>query len=568
MEKNWKYIQTNDIETVQRLKEELNIDRTLAELLVQRGITSFQAAKLFFRPQLDDLHNPFLMKDMDKAVKRIVQAIENKEKILVYGDYDVDGTTSVSMVYSFLEQIEQPVDYYIPDRYTEGYGISFKGVDYAAAQGIKLVIALDCGIKAVEKIEYANKKGIDFIICDHHTPGEKLPDAVAVLDPKRSDCAYPYKELSGCGVGFKLLQAFCLKNAIQFKELQPFLDLVAVSTASDIVPLTGENRVLAFFGLKQLNQDPRPGLKALRDIAGVVDKNMNIADVVFKIGPRINAAGRIKTGTEAVELLITQDPEKAKKLSEKINEFNQQRKKIDEDITKEALEIIEADDALISQKTTVLYKEGWHKGVIGIVASRLIETYYRPTIIFTQSNGKATGSARSVVGFDLYNAIDACGDILESYGGHKYAAGLTVKEENMTRFQERFEEYVSKNILPEQLIPVIEIDSKINFRSITSKFFRILRQLAPFGPQNMVPVFLTENVKDAGESRVVGATREHLKLDMIDPSGKRMQGIAFFQAHHINMIITGRPFNICYSIAENEHNGKTSLQLIVKDIKF
>ena len=552
---------------VERLSNELGINTNIANMLVQRGITTFDGAKEFFRPSLENLHDPFLMKDMDKAIERLKSALENDEKILIYGDYDVDGTTSVALVYSFLRQLHKNVDFYVPDRYNEGYGISFNGVDYAAENGITLVIALDCGIKANEKIKYANEKKIDFIICDHHTPGEFIPEAFAVLDPKRKDCAYPYKELSGCGVGFKLLQALTISNELSYDELWKYLDLVAVSIASDIVRITGENRVLAHFGLKQLNEAPRMGLKALIDNSGLNTKEIGISDVVFKIGPQINAAGRIESGKSSVKLLIEEDADFAQQLSTKIKEHNETRKELDRNITEESLSMISSSKELQAKRSTVLFNENWHKGVIGIVASRLIENYYKPTIVLTESKGLATGSARSVDGFDLYAAIDACSDLLESFGGHMHAAGLTMKIENIEKFAAKFEEYVTSTIEEEQLTPKISIDQKIKLSDITPKFYRILKQFAPFGPGNMSPLFVTEQVQNGGYSRLVGKTEEHIKFDVVDKENKRKDGIGFFMPDLFKIVESGDLFNICYSVEENDFNGKVTLQLRVRDLQ-
>ena len=481
MEKNWILKSQGEGKEVERLCSELDISKPLAILLAQREISSFDEAKSFFRPELTLLHDPFLMKDMDLAIERIQAAVQNKEKILVYGDYDVDGTTSVALVHTFLKTFYEAIDFYIPDRYNEGYGVSTKGIDYARETGSTLIIALDCGIKAIDKVKYAKHHSIDFIICDHHNPGNEIPPAIAVLDPKRKDCTYPDSELSGCGVGFKLIQAYAAKNNIPFEELIPYLDLVAVSIASDIVSVTGENRILAYYGLKQLNENPRTGLKAIIELAGISDKNITIDDVVFKIGPRINAAGRMESGKSAVSLLIAEDKALAKVMGDKVNSYNSTRRDIDTSITQEALDIIGRDPELQKRKTTVLFNPNWHKGVIGIVASRLIDNWYRPTVILTESNGFATGSARSVFGFDLYQAVDACSDLLENFGGHKYAAGLTLKLENIPRFQERFEKFVADTIDAEQLIPVVEIDTEISLSEISPKFFRILKQFEPFG---------------------------------------------------------------------------------------
>ena len=570
MEKNWILKSQGEGEKVERLCGELNISKPLAILLVQRGFSSFDEAKSFFRPELTLLHDPFLMKDMALAIERIQAAVQNKEKILVYGDYDVDGTTSVALVYTFLRTFYEAIDFYIPDRYNEGYGVSTKGIDYARETGSSLIIALDCGIKAIDKVKYAKHHSIDFIICDHHNPGDEIPPAIAVLDPKRKDCTYPDSELSGCGVGFKLIQAYAAKNDIPFEKLIPFLDLVAVSIASDIVSVTGENRILAYYGLKQLNENPRTGLKAIIELAGISDKRITIDDVVFKIGPRINAAGRMESGKSAVSLLIAEDKALAKVMGDKINSYNSDRRNIDTSITQEALDIIGRDPELQKRKTTVLFNPNWHKGVIGIVASRLIDNWYRPTVILTESNGFATGSARSVFGFDLYQAVDACSDLLENFGGHKYAAGLTLKIENIPRFQQRFEKFVADTIDAEQLIPVVEIDTEISLSEISPRFFRILKQFEPFGPGNMAPVFLTENVVDNGTGKQVGASGEHLKLNLIqeeDPY-KVYPAIAFQQGNlykHINM---GQGFDACYSLEENEFMGRVNLQMNIKDIKF
>ena len=569
MERHWIIKKKGKAKDIKQLSEALNVDNVIANLLVQRGIKSYDEAKAYFRPQISSLHDPFLMKDMKLAVERLETAIRNNENILIYGDYDVDGTTSVAMVYSFLWKRYQNLDYYIPDRFSEGYGISYKGIDFAHENNYSLIIALDCGIKAVDKIDYAKDKNIDFIICDHHKPGKKIPKAAAVLDPKQSKCKYPFKELSGCGVGFKLLHAYSQNNDITFEELATYLDLVAVSIASDIVPIVGENRVLAYHGLKQLNTNPRTGLRAIIKIAGIEGKEIVINDLVFKIGPRINAAGRIESGIKAVDLLSTDDEKIALEIGEKINSYNINRKDIDESITQEALKIISEDEALKNKKTTVLYNPGWHKGVIGIVASRLIRNYYRPTIILTESNGLATGSARSVSEFDVYKAISECSDLLENFGGHTYAAGVTLKIENVPAFQEKFEKVVSKTIKPEQLIPKINVDAKITLKDINPKFCRILKQFQPFGPENMKHVFVTENVADYGYGRIVGRTNEHLKLDLIekDKSNVYYSAIAFQQAQHFDSIKDKLPFNVCYSIEENVYNGKTSLQLKIKDIK-
>ncbi len=568
--KYWKIKQQGDSEIVDVLSRELNVPRVIADLLVQRNIRTFDEARAFFRPQLSDLHDPFLMRDMDKAVTRIDKAIQQGEKILVYGDYDVDGTTAVAMTYLFLQNYHRKIDYYVPDRYNEGYGISFKGIDYAAQQGYTLIIALDCGIKAVEKVKYAKNKGVDFIICDHHEPDEEIPEAVAVLDPKRPDCHYPFNELSGCGVGFKLLQAYCQHRNIPFEEIIPFLDLVSVSIASDIVPITGENRVLAYHGLKQLNNNPRTGLRAIIKKAGIEGKEIAIDDIVFKIGPRINAAGRIESGRHSVDLLISDNEADAAGKGDIINTYNNERKEKDQLITMQAMKVISENKDLIKRKTTVLFNPEWHKGVIGIVASRLIETFYRPTIILTESNGFITGSARSVPGFDLYHALESCSDLLETFGGHMYAAGLTLKKDALKTFQDRFEEVVADTIEPEMLIPHMDIDAELKLSDITPKLYNLVKQFQPFGPGNMSPVFFTENVADNGTGRAVGSEGEHLKLSLISEENpfNEMQGIAFGLGYLSDQINKGATFDVCYSIDENTFRGNTNLQLKVKDIKI
>lgn len=546
----------------------LNINKVLADLLVQRGIETFEQAKKFFRPALDDLYDPFLMKGMQEAVTRIDQALESGEKILVYGDYDVDGTTAVALVYSFLRKYSKDVNNYIPDRYAEGYGISYTGIDYAIKHNYSLIITLDCGIKAVEKIEYAKQRGVDFIICDHHLPGDLIPQAAAVLDPKQPDCNYPFKELSGCGVGFKLVQGFCQFKDISLDEIYPFLDLVAVSIASDIVPVIDENRILGHFGLIQLNNAPSRGLKAIIKLAGIEKHNIALDDIVFRIGPRINAAGRMESGKSAVDLLCAETDSAAFEMGSAINSCNNDRKFVDRSITLEALKIIADDPALQNKKTTVLYNSEWHKGVVGIVASRLIETYFRPTVVLTESNGFATGSARSVPNFDLYQAVEACADLLENFGGHMYAAGLTMKVENVPIFTQRFEQFVSEHIEPDMLIPQIDIDAKLDFGDIDDKFYRILKQFQPFGPGNMSPSFVTENVYDTGDSRLVGNELNHLKLSLIqEDNPKVFPGIAFQMASHYKKIKKGSAFSVCYSIGENTYRGISTVQLRVKDIQ-
>ncbi|HJV78294.1 MAG TPA: single-stranded-DNA-specific exonuclease RecJ [Paludibacter sp.] len=556
-------------ETQNKLAEELSISTLLSQLLVQRDILTFEDARSFFRPDLSNLHDPFLMADMHNAVNRLTKAMQNNEKILIYGDYDVDGTTSVALVYKFLKQFYSNVDFYIPDRYNEGYGISIQGIDFAADNDFKLIIALDCGIKAVEKVSYALGLGVDFIICDHHTPDDVLPAAVAVLDSKRDDCNYPYKHLSGCGVGFKLMQAFAITNDIDFSKLTPLLDLVALSIASDIVPITGENRILAFYGLKQINSNPSIGLKGILEVCGLTDKEITISDIVFKIGPRINASGRMKLASEAVELLVSSDQVFAKEKSDTINEYNNDRKDLDKNITDEAIALIAADKRYLDRKSIVVHKPDWHKGVIGIVASRLSEEYYKPSIVLTNSNGFASGSARSVSGFDIYKAIDSCRDLLENFGGHMYAAGLSMKEENIPEFTERFERFVSENILKEQTYPQIEVDAILEFKDITPKFFRVLKQFGPFGPGNMKPIFVSKKVLDYGTSRLVGKDQEHLKLELVDSSSENvMNGIAFRMHEYNDHLKALNPLDICYTIEENSFNGNTSIQLMIRDIKI
>jgi single-stranded-DNA-specific exonuclease len=568
MTRAWKIKDNGNTDAIDNLAEALAVSPIVTTLLVQRGITSFEEAKAFFRPDLNRLHDPFLMNDMEQAVNRLESAIKKGEKILIYGDYDVDGTTSVAIMYSFIRKIHRKVDYYIPDRYSEGYGVSVKGIDYAISRGIGLIIALDCGIKSIEKVDYAREHDIDFIICDHHTPGDVLPAAVAVLNPERHDSTYPFNSLSGCGVGFKLIQAYALRNNMPFDEIACYLDLVAVSIASDIVPLIDENRILAFHGLKKLNDDPAVGLKAIIAVAGLSDRTITVDDIVFKIGPRINAAGRIESGKQAVELLVCENHGEAALHCEKIDTHNQTRRNIDKIITEEALQEITRTDKY--KYSTVLFNPAWHKGVVGIVASRLIESHYRPTIILTQSNSFATGSARSIPGFDLYQAITECASLLESYGGHMYAAGITLKTENVQKFRDRFEEVVKNSVTPEMLIPQVEIDTELNFKDISPKLFRILKQFEPFGPENMNPVFFAENVSDNGYARLVGSEEEHLQLGLIqeDLPFTVYRAIAFNQASHLRKIKQGSAFDIAYTMAENTFRGNTSLQLNIKDIKI
>jgi single-stranded-DNA-specific exonuclease len=559
--------QQPDTDKINALASAINTDRVNATLLLQRGISDFNSAKEFFRPDLSLLHDPFLMKDMDKAVARIITAINNKEKILVYGDYDVDGTTSVALFYSYLKSIGADAWYYIPDRYAEGYGISFKGIDYAKEHNYGLVVSLDCGIKANDKIEYANKLGVDFIICDHHLPGEHLPKAHAVLDAKRKDCGYPFKELSGCGVGFKLAQALQSKLNKPFEELIPLLDLVAVSIAADIVPVNGENRILCYYGLQELNKMKRAGIRALYQLNNL-KKELTITDVVFVIAPRINAAGRIDHAMRAAELLLTDNEEEAARFAGGINQTNTNRKEIDQGMTAQAFDMININPQLIAKKTTVVYNEEWHKGVVGIVASRLIEKYYRPTIVLTKADGMLVGSARSVKNFDIHTAIESCSDLLEQFGGHRHAAGLTLKPENLELFVNRFEEEVNKTISDEDLIPEIDVDVNIHLNEISPKFFSVLKQFAPHGPENMTPVFVTDNVLDTGWARVVGTN--HLKLELYQQENPtvKFHAIAFDKGDFLSFFQKKVPLSICYTVAENHYNGNTTLQLVVRDIQM
>ncbi|MBL4625355.1 MAG: single-stranded-DNA-specific exonuclease RecJ [Flavobacteriales bacterium] len=565
----WNVKSSEDEHTVLSLAEELGITKPLATILVQRGIDTFDKAKYFFRPNLDDIHDPFLMKDMDKAIDRIERALGDGERILIYGDYDVDGTTAVSLVYSFFSNLTDNIDYYIPDRYGEGYGISFQGVDYADENDISLIIALDCGIKANDKVAYANEKKIDFIICDHHRPGKNLPEASAILDPKRDDCNYPYDELCGCGIGFKLVQAFSQKNDLPFEELLQYLDLVAISIGCDIVPITGENRILAHYGLQQVNENPRTGIRCMLELLDL-KKVLTITDLVFVIGPRINAAGRIAHAKKAVQLLISDTEQNAIEIGKRINEDNQNRRDLDKAITQESLTMIEENDFLLNAKSCVLHSPDWHKGVIGIVASRVIETHYRPTIILTSTGNVASGSARSVKGFDVYNAIDACSDLIDQFGGHKYAAGLTLPIKNIDSFREKFEKVVSSTITEEQLTPEIEIDTELTLTEINPKFYRILNQISPFGPKNMRPVFVSRGVLDSGYSRTVGADNLHLKLSVYQTGNTnfKVDGIAFNMGHHYAKISQGIPFDIVYNVEENEWKDRVTLQLKIKDIRF
>lgn len=565
----WVLREPSDPEKVDRLATEVGIDKVLADLLIKRGVETFAQARSFFRPSLDNLHDPFLMKDMDVAVERLHRAVVSGESILVYGDYDVDGTTAVALLYSFVRRFTDKVDFYIPDRYDEGYGVSFKGIDYAVESGAGLIVTLDCGIKAIDKVEYAASKGIDMIICDHHLPEDSLPAAVAVLDPKREDCHYPFDDLSGCGVGFKLVQAYSARYGVPFETLVPLLDLLVVSIASDLVTMVGENRILAHFGLRQLNENPCTGLQAMINLSSLEPGHVSIDDIVFKIGPRINAAGRMETGRLAVELLTSRSLSEAMQIGEKINESNNERKNIDREITQEALDMVQTGNCLCNGSAMIVYNPEWNKGVVGIVASRLVEAYYKPTVVLTKSNGFVSGSARSISGFDLYGAIESCADLLENFGGHVYAAGLTLKEENLPEFARRMDEYISAKIETEMMTPVIEVDSKLNFARITPKFFRILKQFQPFGPGNHNPVFLTENVYDAGTGRKVGAGGVHMKLDLIqeDQPYHQISSIAFNMAEHYDHIKEGNPFDICYSIVENYYRGNSSIQLRIKDLR-
>ncbi len=593
MEKHWVIREVADEQIIKKLSQELEISEHLANLLAQRGVRTFEEARSFFRPDLSQLHDPFLMKDMEKAVIRIQKAIQKKEKILVYGDYDVDGTTAVALVYSFLKKIGAVLDFYIPDRFSEGYGISTQGIDFAAENNFKLVIALDCGIKAVDKIEYAKSLGVEFIIGDHHRPGDQLPDAVAVLDAKRDDCPYPYKELSGCGVGFKLVQAIAHIKQIPFKQLEEYLDLVAISIAADIVPITGENRVLAFFGLNRINKTPRKGVEAILKYTSVrkarprnlnqaqnaFDKPLSISDLVFQLGPRINAAGRIESGKDSVRLLISKTTEEADIIADQINDLNTERKNLDSKTTEEALAIIENDPEQKNKKANIVFKPDWSKGVIGIVASRLIEKYYKPTIVFTKSNGFLTASGRSVHGFDIYDAIESCSSTLEHFGGHTYAAGLSIKPENLEAFSKCFERYVEENIKESSLVPEITIDLELCLNDINLKFYRILKQFGPFGPGNMVPILQVNELIDTGKSRIVA--EKHIKLEVVhrNTSGYPLTGIAFQQSDKFHLVKSGSEyykkgneekqtvFNLCFSLEENEWNGAKNLQLNVKDIK-
>jgi single-stranded-DNA-specific exonuclease len=566
MNKKWIFLPDDGEKRVREFAATLNVHHAIASILIQRNIDDFEKAKAFFRPSLENLFDPFLMKDMDVAVERLCMAISSKQKILVYGDYDVDGTSAVALVYSFLRKFHSAIEFYIPDRYKEGYGISDQGIQFAIDNGIKLVICLDCGIRSVELIEKARNNGVDFIVCDHHKPGSTLPPAVAVLDPKREDCGYPYDELTGCGVGFKLLQGFCIRNKIDHEKLFAYLDLLAISIAADIVPITGENRILTFHGIKLLESKPRPGLRALLKASGISGK-ISVMDLVFGIGPRVNAAGRIHHARDSVNLLISDSMDSSMKLAETLNAHNSKRKEFDSSITEEALAMIEESDRLLNAKSTVLFKPDWHKGVIGIVASRCIERYYRPTIILTQSEGTATGSARSVEGFDIHEAINNCSDLLMKFGGHTHAAGLTMHLDNVQSFVQRFESEVSSTITIEQLTQKIIIDHYLPLDELNSNLYKILRQIGPFGPGNMLPVFYCDDVVCTGTPRIL--KDKHLKMFVKQQNGKRKwEAIGFNLSEHFNEISSGQPFLMAYSLDENQYMGQTFLQVTIKDIKF
>lgn len=565
MKTRWTIKPKPDEAQVQLLARSLNLQPLLAELLVQRGIATYEQARLFFKPTLDDLHDPYLMKDMDKAVHRILKAVEQHEKILVYGDYDVDGTTAVSLMSSYLKSFYEWVDTYIPDRYNEGYGVSFQGIDYAEDNGMTLIIALDCGIKSIDKVLFAKEKGIDFIICDHHRPGDVLPDAIAVLDPKRDDCHYPFDELCGCGIGFKLIQAIAKEKGQTIDDLLPYLDLVATAIAADIVPMNGENRILTKFGLEVINSNPRPGIKAL--IHNLKKEELNVSDVVFIIAPRINAAGRIRHGNYAVQLLTEFNLEQALSFAEEIEKFNQDRKSLDQQITFEALEQI-TQNGEEQRCSTVVYNEHWHKGVIGIVASRLTETYYRPTLVFTKSGNKLAASARSVKDFDIYNALEQCEEVLEQFGGHKYAAGLTLSEDQFLAFKQKFEEVVAASITEELLTPEILIDCEVNLTDFNDKFFRILKQFEPFGPENMAPVFITKHLKDSGYGKTIGKQDEHLRLFVRQGNSEGFAAVGFGLGHCWPLLENQKAFTGLYSLEENHWNGQVTMQIRLRDIKI
>ena len=565
----WNYeLPSPEVKTAEeQLASEVGVHPALGHLLFQRGFTTPQEAKRFFRPQLTDLHDPFLMNDMQEAVDRLNEAMIRKERIMVYGDYDVDGCTAVALVYKFLRDFYPNVDYYIPDRYDEGYGVSKKGVEFAAESGVSLIIVLDCGIKAIEEIAYAKELGIDFIICDHHVPDAELPCAVAILNPKREDNRYPYTDLSGCGVGFKFMQAFAQSNGIEFNQLHQLLDLCVISIASDIVPIMGENRILAYHGLRILNSKPSVGLRAVCEICGVGDREVTMNDIIFKIGPRLNASGRMQNGKEAVQLLVERNPAEALELANLIDQYNDARKDLDKQMTEEAIEIAKQTPGIDEHRSVVIYNETWHKGVIGIVASRLTELYYRPAVVLTHSEGIATGSARSVSGFDVYSAVQHCADLLENFGGHTYAAGLSLKVEHVEEFKQRFEAYVSEHILDEQTQPTLDIDAQLDFSDINMKFYQDLKKFSPFGPGNPKPIFFTPRVYDYGTSKVVGRGQEHIKLELVDnKSSNVMNGIAFGQSSQARYIKTKRAFDICYTLEENTHK-RGEVQLQIEDIR-
>jgi single-stranded-DNA-specific exonuclease len=566
----WNFFEPTDqqAECAKSLSDALNVHPVVGKLLVERGISTPEEARHFFRPQLTELLDPFLFKDMRAAVDRLNEALGRKERILIYGDYDVDGVTAVALVYKFLHQYCTNIDYYIPDRYEDGYGVSHKGVDYAYETGVKLIIVLDCGVKAIEEVEYAKKLGIDFIICDHHVPDKVLPPAVAILNAKRSDHTYPYEHLCGCGVGFKLMQAFAISNGIPFSDLIPLLDLCAISIASDIVPIIGENRILAYHGLRQLNQSPCVGVKAIIDVCGLAEKEIMLSDIIFKIGPRINASGRIQNGKESVSLLIEKDADKAHEAAELINHYNEQRKDLDKVMTEQANQIVASIDHQHEHKAIVIYNEEWHKGIIGIVASRLTEIYNRPAIVLTRDNELATGSARSVAGFDVHKAIESCEDLLENFGGHTYAAGLTLRADNVAEFKRRFEKYVDEHILPEQTLAQLDVDACLDFKDISRRLFNEIRRFEPFGPNNPKPVFCTRRVYDYGTSKVVGRNQEHIKLELVDnKSHNVMSGIAFGQSALARYIKTKRAFDIVYTIEENTHK-HGEIQLLIEDMSL
>lgn len=564
---NYQSLSVQEKKIQQEFIDKFNLSPALAQILVRRGIHTSKEAKEFFSPSLDQLHDPFLLPDMDKAVQRIERALGEKQRILVYGDYDVDGTTSVALVYKFLRRFTTNLDYYIPNRYDEGYGISLQGIDYAHQHDVKLIIALDCGIKAVEKVAYAKTKGIDFIICDHHMPGDTLPDAIAVVDAKRTDSIYPFEHLSGCGVGFKMVQAFAQNNGIDFFELIPLLDLVAVSIASDIVPIIGENRVLAHYGLKQLNNAPSLGLKGIIDICSLGKKNLTISDIIFKIGPRINASGRMMNGKEAVDLLLANTLKEARAKSTNIDLYNKNRRELDKKMTEEAISLVEESIDIHKRSSIILYEKNWHKGVIGIVASRLAEKYYRPTVVFTKSDNLITGSARSVMNFDVYRALEACKDLLENFGGHTYAAGLSLREENLPEFRHRFETLATTHITEEMSLPQLDIDAEISLREIDDKFIQDLSKFHPFGPENPTPIFVSKHVRNAGASKIVGKENEHLKLEITDASTDSIySGIAFGKSMAFAHVVSNNPFDICYTLESGNYHGRKVLQLYVKDL--